>query len=177
MFRESPGEVTSGPIKGGLVLRHFALIVQILNEAIDLRVAGNNRALCEWIKRLHGDEHGQLREIRRRSVPSRDRSMGYMVSIDATWRSPKDDEANIAWARDFWQRLTRLYLNFPGHGEDGEALVKSTFGANNPRLVAIKRKYDPHNRFRFNQNIRPDWRMRSFRSLAECTVWNELFAA
>jgi hypothetical protein len=31
--------------------------------------------------------------------------MGYMVSIDATWRSAEDDEANIAWARDFWHRL------------------------------------------------------------------------
>jgi FAD/FMN-containing dehydrogenase len=85
-----------------------------------------------------------------------------MVSIDATWRSPEDDEANISWARNLWREMQpyalkgRLYLNFPGHGEDGEALVKSAFGANYGRLAAIKRKYDPHNRFRFNQNIRPE---------------------
>jgi FAD/FMN-containing dehydrogenase len=91
-----------------------------------------------------------------------DRSMAYMVSIDATWKSSDDDEANIAWARDFWQRLKpyaqkgRLYLNFTGHGEDGETLTKSTFGTNYPRLAATQRKYDPHNRFRFNQNISPD---------------------
>jgi FAD/FMN-containing dehydrogenase len=90
-----------------------------------------------------------------------DRSMGYMVSIDATWKSAKDDEANIAWARDLWQEMQpyalkgRLYLNFPGHGEDGETLVRSAFGANYGRLAAIKRKYDPHSRFRFNQNIGP----------------------
>jgi hypothetical protein len=47
----------------------------------------------------------------------------------------------------------RLYLKFPGYGEDGETLVKGTFGANYGRLAAIKRKCDPHNRFRLNQNI------------------------
>jgi FAD/FMN-containing dehydrogenase len=90
-----------------------------------------------------------------------DRSMPWMFSIDAIWSAPADDEANIAWARKLWDELRphshlgRMYLNFPGHGEDGEALVRSTFGANYGRLRAIKQKYDPANMFRFNQNIPP----------------------
>jgi FAD/FMN-containing dehydrogenase len=91
-----------------------------------------------------------------------DRSMPYMLSIDSIWQGPESDDVNIAWTREFWQRLTpysaggRIYLNFPGLGEEGEQLVRSSYGANFARLTQLKRKYDPQNVFRFNQNIKPD---------------------
>ncbi|MBL4767090.1 MAG: BBE domain-containing protein [Rhodobacteraceae bacterium] len=47
-------------------------------------------------------------------------------------------------------------MNFPGHGEDAESLTRTSFGANYQRLVEIKTKCDPQNRFRFNQNIPPE---------------------
>jgi FAD/FMN-containing dehydrogenase len=90
-----------------------------------------------------------------------DRSMPWMVSIDSIWNAPEDDEANIGWTRDFWGRLAphshhgRIYLNFAGLGEGNEDLVRRSYGANLDRLAAIKRKHDPDNAFRFNQNIRP----------------------
>ena len=90
-----------------------------------------------------------------------DRSMPYMFSIDSIWTEAADDEANIAWTRDLWDRMSphsqngRMYLNFPGMGEEGERLLRNTFGANYDRLAEVKRKYDPENRFRFNQNIEP----------------------
>jgi FAD/FMN-containing dehydrogenase len=88
-----------------------------------------------------------------------DRSMGWMYSLDGVWSDPADDDANIAWSRAGWSgsepygQHGRAYLNFPGHGEDGAALTRASFGGNYPRLVGIKKKYDPANRFRFNQNI------------------------
>jgi FAD/FMN-containing dehydrogenase len=90
-----------------------------------------------------------------------DRSMPYMFSIDSTWCAPEDDEANIAWTREYWERLKpysdqgRVYLNFAGHGEDSDTLVRHSYGANFNRLASIKQKYDPGNLFRFNQNIPP----------------------
>lgn len=90
-----------------------------------------------------------------------DRSMPYMLSIDSVWSDAADDAANLAWTRDFWRRMQphaqhgRLYLNFPGLGEEGERLVRDTFGDNYARLQAIKHKYDPGNVFRFNPNVRP----------------------
>jgi hypothetical protein len=33
--------------------------------------------------------------------------------------------------------------------------MKGNFGLNLPRLVQIKKQYDPHNFFRLNPNIRP----------------------
>jgi FAD/FMN-containing dehydrogenase len=89
-----------------------------------------------------------------------DRSMPYMLSLDAIWSKPQDDAANIAWVRNFWTDMQhhstgRLYLNFPGHGE-GDSLVRDAFGAETyARLQKVKRKYDPDNLFRLNQNILP----------------------
>ena len=90
-----------------------------------------------------------------------DRSMPYMLSLDSTWDGAEHDAANIEWTRRFWQRLKphsdqgRIYLNFAGVGEECDDLVRRSFGANFDRLTQIKKKYDPDNRFRFNQNIPP----------------------
>jgi FAD binding domain/Berberine and berberine like len=90
-----------------------------------------------------------------------DRSMPYMMSIDSVWREAADDQVNIAWTRDFWTQMQRhshkgrMYLNFPGLGEQGEQLLRDSFGANYTRLQAIKEKFDPGNVFRFNPNIQP----------------------
>jgi FAD/FMN-containing dehydrogenase len=49
----------------------------------------------------------------------------------------------------------RVYLNFPGFGEEGENLVRAAYGANYERLAALKAQYDPANLFRLHQNIKP----------------------
>lgn len=91
-----------------------------------------------------------------------DRSMGWMYSLDGVWSDVQDDAANINWSREGWSSAEpyghhgRAYLNFPGLGEDGDALTRASFGANYQRLVEIKTQYDPQNVFRFNQNIAPE---------------------
>jgi len=90
-----------------------------------------------------------------------DRDMGWMLSIDAIWEDPGDDDTNLEWARAFWADTKhhsngRAYLNFAGLGEEGEQLVRTSYGdANYRRLAALKTQYDPTNLFRLNQNIKP----------------------
>jgi FAD/FMN-containing dehydrogenase len=89
-----------------------------------------------------------------------DRSSEWMLSIDATWDDPADDERNIAWTRAFWDDAHRFsqgktYFNFPGLLEEGDSAVRASYGANHDRLARIKAKYDPENLFRLNPNIRP----------------------
>ena len=79
----------------------------------------------------------------------------FPVSI---WNNPADDEAHIRWARDLWDAMRPfstggVYAN--NLGEEGTDRVQEAYGRNYPRLVALKRKYDPTNFFRLNQNIRP----------------------
>jgi FAD/FMN-containing dehydrogenase len=45
------------------------------------------------------------------------------------------------------------YVNFMM--EEGQDRIRATYGANYERLVQIKKKYDPNNFFRVNQNIPP----------------------
>ncbi len=84
----------------------------------------------------------------------------FMLSFESGWIDPADNETNIAWTREAWGSMQRFaaggaYLNFPGFGEEKEALVRAAYGANYPRLQALKAQYDPTNLFRMNSNIIP----------------------
>ena len=90
-----------------------------------------------------------------------ERRAPYLYSLDTSWTDPADDDSAIAWTREAWAEMKPFsrggaYLNFPGQGEEGEELLRASYGdANYERLVEIKTKYDPTNLFRLNQNIVP----------------------
>jgi FAD/FMN-containing dehydrogenase len=86
------------------------------------------------------------------------RDAKFVMNVHGRWDEAKDDEKCIAWARDFFTASkpyasAGAYINFMT-AEEGER-VKTAYGSNYERLVQIKKKYDPENVFRFNQNIRP----------------------
>jgi FAD/FMN-containing dehydrogenase len=64
------------------------------------------------------------------------------------------------WATDYWAAIHRhnrhggAYVNFM-MGEEDAGRVQATYGPNYERLVEVKRRYDPANLFRVNQNIAP----------------------
>jgi FAD/FMN-containing dehydrogenase len=83
-----------------------------------------------------------------------------MIGVEANWRSPHEDEANITWARDAIDALRplssgRSYVNFGGFAEESERLVQEVYRQNVRRLAQIKAGYDPDNLFRVNPNIAP----------------------
>jgi hypothetical protein len=62
------------------------------------------------------------------------------------------------WAETLWQHLeprtSGVYVNFLA--DEGEARIRAAYPpATDARLAAIKRRYDPTNLFRLNQNIQP----------------------
>jgi hypothetical protein len=86
---------------------------------------------------------------------------------DATWSmviagidpDPGNASAIRDWARGYWEAvhpydLGGAYPNFM-MDDEGAGRLRATFGDNYPRLVEVKRRYDPGNLFRRNQNIPP----------------------
>jgi FAD/FMN-containing dehydrogenase len=134
------------------------------DDVIDLIVEGNRQPPSTGTLSSIWNFGGATAAVPADATAFGDRSMPWMVSFDSIWDTADQDEANIAWTRDRWEQLRpyarhdRIYLNFPGHGEDGEDLTRRSYGANYGRLAAIKQRYDPTNMFRFNQNITPDGR-------------------
>ena len=87
------------------------------------------------------------------------RHAGFTFNINGNSETAEGFEAERAWARAYWSALspyhTSVYVNFLM--EEGEDRVRQAYGAAKyERLKALKRKYDPTNFFRLNQNIRPD---------------------
>ena len=77
--------------------------------------------------------------------------------IISQWLDPADDDKNITWTRNFWKEIEPLtngvYVNHLGSDDDPR--VANAYGPNFERLKTIKKKYDPDNFFRMNNNIRP----------------------
>lgn len=91
-------------------------------------------------------------------TPWAHRDAKYAEVIIGVDPDPANDEKIIQWSREYWDALHPYssggtYLNF----EMSETIdrVKKSYGENYERLLEIKKKYDPDNSFRVNQNIRP----------------------
>ena len=85
---------------------------------------------------------------------------------DATWAEvivgvdpdPANTKRITEWTKTYWDALHPYsaggaYVNFMM--DEGEERIKATYRDNYTRLASIKKKYDPTNLFRVNQNIKP----------------------
>jgi hypothetical protein len=86
------------------------------------------------------------------------RQPGYELDIVGTWNTPDEKATAVQWVKSLRDNLQPLahgvYVN--QLGETSEELVRAAYGPNYARLVEIKKKYDPKNVLRLNQNIKPD---------------------
>jgi FAD/FMN-containing dehydrogenase len=75
-----------------------------------------------------------------------------------TWQDSSDTTACLTWHNETYERLQsysggRIYANYMSTA--GGPTAKAVFGTNFSRLAQVKKKYDPNNIFRLNQNILP----------------------
>jgi hypothetical protein len=82
-----------------------------------------------------------------------------VVNIVSKWRDISQSERHIQWSRDLAAAITPfatggVYVNFLGN--EGDSRVRAAYGPGKyRRLSELKKKYDPGNFFRLNQNIKP----------------------
>ncbi|MGH6896865.1 MAG: FAD-binding oxidoreductase [Geminicoccaceae bacterium] len=84
----------------------------------------------------------------------------FVFNVQGAWEDAAEDSRHVAWVRDFWSAMRPFasggtYVNFLTEDAEEER-IRAAYGAElYARLARIKRKYDPDNLFRSNQNIRP----------------------
>jgi hypothetical protein len=78
-----------------------------------------------------------------------------IYELSARWRNTEEQGPNIQWVKRFRKALRPFvkgdYVNFPDL--QIKNWPKAYYGMNFFRLKQVKRKYDPHNVFRFAQSI------------------------
>ncbi len=125
----------------------------LLNTALDYTA----RLPSDQTEIFFGRLGGAVNEVAPDATAYPHRDAEYVMNVHARWEDPADDEACIGWARDYFEDTAQyatggVYVNFV---PDGEAPIDAAYGPNYERLLALKRRYDPQNLFRFNQNIAP----------------------
>jgi len=86
------------------------------------------------------------------------RDVQFVMNVHGRWENQADDARCIAWARAFFAAAAPfasggVYVNFLTADEVHR--VRAAYGPNYDHLARVKRRYDPLNLFRMNQNIRP----------------------
>jgi len=101
---------------------------------------------------------GQTTRVPADAMAYSSRDANYVMNVHGRWESAAEDELCIAWAREFFARSQPFasagaYINFLTQEESDR--IAFAYGATYNRLRELKKKYDPTNFFRMNQNIRP----------------------
>ena len=103
--------------------------------------------------------HGEVTRIGVSETAVPHREPGFNLLITSVWTDPAETAENVAWTRESFDALgphlaARRWLNYLGSEDDVDA-VRNAYGPNYNRLAEAKRRYDPDNVFRLNQNIAP----------------------
>jgi FAD/FMN-containing dehydrogenase len=126
--------------------------------AIDSIIAYAGRLPSPQCEIFVGTVGGQTARVPADAMAYSSRDAQYVMNVHARWESPEQDEQCIAWAREFFARSQPFasggaYVNFLT--QDEAERTAFAYGPAYGRLVELKRKYDPTNLFRMNQNISP----------------------
>lgn len=87
------------------------------------------------------------------------RDLPWDILFIAQWTDANQTAAQRDWARSGEDVLRPFSADahlLSALDVEPEEVIHTAFGLNLPRLIAVKRKYDPTNFFRVNQNIRPE---------------------
>src|SRR6185312_4845158 len=123
-------------------------------------------AITEGVARLPGPEcevfiaqvGGAMSRVRPDATAYPVRNAHFVMNVHTRWRDAAQDSASIAWAREVFKATEPFatgagYVNFVPADEPER--IEKIYGPNYQRLREVKRRWDPENRFRRNQNIAP----------------------
>jgi FAD/FMN-containing dehydrogenase len=119
--------------------------------------AGRTSPLSQVLVRHMG---GATARVAPEATAFRFRQARHILTIAACWEPGNPEpEVHRDWCRSAWESLRRAsaggsYVN--QLHDEGEDRTREAYGPDTwTKLVAVKRRYDPNNLFRMNQNVDP----------------------
>jgi FAD/FMN-containing dehydrogenase len=137
---------------------HGDFVKEISDDAIARHVEhGSNVPTLLSLMHLYPVD-GAASRIGRNDTAFNYRDAAWSMVIAGIDPDPANLEGITAWSKDYWSAIHPhsaggAYVNFMM--DEGQERVRATYRDNYERLLSIKRKFDPGNLFRMNQNIRP----------------------
>jgi FAD/FMN-containing dehydrogenase len=137
-------------------LRHLS------DEAIDILVDGFRKVPSPTSAMAIEQLGGAVAEIADADTAFAHRRAPFNLLIVGIWPDPADTRKHIDWVGQLWEAMQPhstggVYVNYLGReADEGPQRVRAAYGQEKyDRLLGLKRKYDPDNVFRLNQNIDP----------------------
>ena len=103
-----------------------------------------------------GRQGGAIGRVANADTAFAHRDAKFNLMSFVSWKTGADRDEHVKYIKSHWSNAepstTGFYVN--DHFDQSQELVNATYRENFPRLLKIKREYDPTNLFRLNANIR-----------------------
>jgi len=135
-------------------------VKELPDAAIDAHIANIEKAPSELCLMHLYPIDGAAQAVKADETAWSARDARWSMVIAAIDSDPQKAPLLKQWGRAYWETVHKFnpgaggYVNFM-MDDESEDRVLAAYGPNYPRLAAVKKKYDPANLFRVNQNIRP----------------------
>lgn len=131
---------------------------QLSDGAIDAIIEYAGKLPSPQCEIFVGTIGGRTASVAADAMAYSNRDAKYVLNVHGRWDTATEDARCIAWAREFFARTQPFasggaYINFLT--QDEAERVEFAYGGIYKRLAALKKKVDPTNFFRMNQNIKP----------------------
>ncbi|MDQ3508932.1 MAG: FAD-binding oxidoreductase [Actinomycetota bacterium] len=132
-------------------------ITELSDEAIERHMEYAEVPTLHSLMHLYPID-GAAHRVGKTDTPWSYREARWGMVIAGVDPDPANNERVMAWARDYWGAIHPhssggAYVNMMM--EEGQDRVKASYRDNYERLAEVKRRHDPANLFRVNQNIEP----------------------
>ena len=134
-------------------------VAELTDDVIDITVEHSLKIRSPLTGFPIWQQGGAVARVAEDETAFNGRRAAHTYNITGVTATAEGFDEEREWSRSFWSALepyqTSVYVNFLMN--EGEERIRQAYGAEKyDRLKALKRRYDPDNLFRLNQNITPD---------------------
>jgi len=128
------------------------------DESLDVIIEYVNKLPTSQCEMFFAYLEGKSNEVPVDAMAYPSRDLKFILNVHGRWESKEEDKDVINWAREFFNKSAKYassgaYVNFMTGDEKDR--VSKAYDSNYKRLLQIKKKYDPDNLLKYNQNINP----------------------